>query len=433
MISAEDIKSLKGTFTMKTTDKNYGNSLELLGAHKRVLELMANNRPLFKILDRIVELIENFAPGARAALYFVKDGKLHLGSAKSFPLAFTSVVDGCPIGINLGVCGTAGITGQRTISTDVETDEVWGTFTDWILSFGIRSAFSTPVLSKSGAVLATVSLYYETKHAPNEWDFEIVEVAANLMSIAVERMNQESLIKEQSLKLVTSSRLAALGEMAANLAHEINNPLAIIQSHASLMKLLSSRAALSSSDVERSASHIEKTVERIAAIMKGLKIISKDGDNDPFQTVSAQNLVEDTLSFCKERLRKNGIDLRVAEISPELSIACRPVQLSQALLNLLNNAFDAVMPLQTKWISVEAKATGENCIISVADSGPGIPPELKKKIMEPFFTTKGNEHGTGLGLSISSKIIEAHSGTLHINDQVQNTQFDIHLPLDNLK
>ena len=184
-------------------------------------------------------------------------------------------------------------------------------------------------------------------------------------------------------------------------------------------------------EVERSVFNIEKTVERIAAIIKGLKIISKDGDNDPFQKVSARNLVEDTLSFCKDRFRKNGVGLRISDIDPELTIACRPVQLSQALLNLLNNAFDAVLPLEVKWISVEAKTDNENCIISIADSGPGIPPELKRKIMEPFFTTKGNEHGTGLGLSISSKIIEAHRGTLNINEHSRHTQFDILLPIGN--
>lgn len=404
-------------------------SLELLYASKKILELMASNRPLEEILHSLVRMIEAFSPGAQAAVYFIVDGKLRLGAAPSMPEEFLKVVDGCPIGDNHGVCGTASFTGLRTISTNVAKDEVWGAFTDWVLSFGIKSAWSNPVLGRDKKVIATVSLYYRDYHEPGVLDFEMVEAAAKLMEIAVDRKNQEELIDEQRIKLVTSSKLAALGEMAANLAHEINNPLAIIQNYATYIQLSHRRSRLTLDEASKIAEEVEKTVNRISGIMKGLKAISRDGDNDPFQKASLKCLIEETLSFCRERFHQHGVLLQVNQLNPSLNINCRPIQLSQALLNLLNNAFDAIISLPEKWIRIETKEDEDFCIISIIDSGTGIPDSLRTKIMEPFYTTKGAAQGTGLGLSITKKIIESHYGSFKIDEESSNTCFEIKLPV----
>ena len=403
-------------------------SFELLLANKRVLELMANNNPLPEILNSVVELIENFASGCISTVYFVVEGKLKIGAAPSFPPDFIATVDGCPIGFNQGTCGHAAFTGQRAISTDVCTDEVWGPFRDWILSYGVRAAWSTPVVD-GGKVLATVSMCWKEPRVPTEWDFQVVDVAVNLMKIAVNRIKQEELIEDQRLRLVNTSRLAAIGEMAANLAHEINNPLAVIQGHAQLLQMHAEKSDVPQAIVLSATAQIEKIVKRFSDIINGLKGISKDGEGDPYLAADMKLIIEETLGFCHGRFENSGVLLKFSPACAQVLVECRQVQVSQILLNLINNAYDAVVNLPEKWVHVELVIENGNCLIRVLDSGQGIPDELRAKIMKPFFTTKPHYLGTGLGLSISQRIIQLHNGELKIRPEFKNTCFEVTLPL----
>ncbi len=114
-----------------------------------------------------------------------------------------------------------------------------------------------------------------------------------------------------------------------------------------------------------------------------------------------------------------------------MQINCVAEQISQVLLNLLNNAFDAVMdgpPDKRRWVRVDIDLTGENVQLKVTDCGDGISAEVQMKLMQPFFTTKGTGKGTGLGLSISKGIVEKHGGQLFYNRESKNTCFVISLP-----
>jgi C4-dicarboxylate-specific signal transduction histidine kinase len=110
-------------------------------------------------------------------------------------------------------------------------------------------------------------------------------------------------------------------------------------------------------------------------------------------------------------------------------VNCRPTQLSQVLLNLLSNAFDAVSALSEKWVRLTVTQEEQKLIIKVIDSGNGIPSDIAEKIMQPFFTTKVIGKGTGLGLSISRGIIESHEGALFYDPSEKNTTFVIELPI----
>src|SRR5262249_54178985 len=132
--------------------------------------------------------------------------------------------------------------------------------------------------------------------------------------------------------------------------------------------------------------------------------------------------------LCSERLRRNSIQLKIQHGSPNLKIECRSTEISQVLLNLLNNALDAVQPLDQKWISIDVADAGNDVEIAVTDSGPGIPAHLRDKIAQPFFTTKEIGKGTGLGLSISRGIAEAHHGGLFLDPVCANTRFIVCLP-----
>jgi C4-dicarboxylate-specific signal transduction histidine kinase len=211
-------------------------------------------------------------------------------------------------------------------------------------------------------------------------------------------------------------------------AHEINNPLAIIAGKAFKIKRLVSATAMDSAAVIKEVVTIENTVQRISKIIHGLRTFAREGDNDPFEKVQIHTLFQDVAELSKTRFANHGINFKIINPEPDITIDCRQVQLGQVLLNLLNNAHDAVEELSEKWIELSAKDLGDNIEISVLDSGKGIPEQVRLKLQQPFFTTKAIGKGTGLGLSISRGIIQSHNGSLSIDAKSPNTRFVVLLP-----
>lgn len=238
---------------------------------------------------------------------------------------------------------------------------------------------------------------------------------------------REQLLKDQEAKILTSARLASLGEMAAGIAHEINNPLAIINGHVGVLRRQIGTPTPANDEVLRKLSAIEGTVQRIAKIIRGLRSYARESDLSSVETFSVESVVDDTLSFCIEKFKNNGVTF-TSKIEPALSLRGRPTQISQVLLNLLNNAYDAISHSHTKEILVEAKRKDGGVELSVCDTGPGVPIHLRTKVMEPFFTTKEVGKGVGLGLSISSGIVQAHNGRFYLDDKSLKTRFVIWLP-----
>ncbi len=243
-----------------------------------------------------------------------------------------------------------------------------------------------------------------------------------------QRKASERTIVDQQANLVNASKLSAIGEMAGGIAHEINNPLAVIQGKAvKVRKLIQKGAATPENSVEE-LRKIENTVLRIFKIIKGLSSISRGSEADPLAPSSAAAVVQDTLELCQERFKNHSVNLSV-EVVDDVQILCRPAQISQILLNLLGNAFDAVELYDEKWVQVKIqRGTTHNIEIRVIDSGKGIPRDIADKLMQPFFTTKAVGKGTGLGLSISSNIAKGHRGRLYIDDRAPNTTFVLELP-----
>jgi PAS domain S-box-containing protein len=240
--------------------------------------------------------------------------------------------------------------------------------------------------------------------------------------------NLEIELKKSQQELILGSKMSSLGEMAAGMAHEINNPLAIIS-----LRISQVQARLRSENpdlvkVQDDLLKVLATVGRIAKIVGGLRSFSRNSDNDPMQVTRFRAILEDTLEFCRERFTYKSIDLRLTHIE-DASIECRPSQISQVLLNLLNNSFDAIVNETAPWVEIQAVVKDKQLMISITDSGPGIAPEIAFKLMQPFFTTKEVGKGTGLGLSISKGFIEDHQGKFYYDSTSKNTRFMIELPI----
>ena len=245
-----------------------------------------------------------------------------------------------------------------------------------------------------------------------------------------EQMKMEEDLREKEAKILYSSKMAALGEMAAGMSHEINNPLAIISGYAGLIKdqLNKEISPHKIEAIKDKLGKIEQTVERIAKIVRGLRIFSRNSEQDPKVPVLLSQSIDDTLNLCQDRFKKHSIEIKVI-ISNDIEFMGRPSQIGQVLLNLLNNSFDAIQSLNQKWIQIRTETENNILKIMVTDSGDRIPKDVELKIMQPFFTTKDVGKGMGLGLSISKGIIEGHSGKFYLDASSPNTQFIIELPI----
>ena len=183
--------------------------------------------------------------------------------------------------------------------------------------------------------------------------------------------------------MADSAKLTALGEMAAGVAHEVNNPLAIIKGKSDLLIRKASERTLDLDSVIKELQAIESMADRIAKIVKALKTYSRDAGNDPIEGTNLLEIVNDTLELCRERFNKVNIEIRV-HCDSSLKVGCRHAQISQVLMNLLNNSFDAISEMKNKWIEIKGLKEGSFIQIQITDSGTGIPESIANKMMNPF-------------------------------------------------
>ncbi len=235
-------------------------------------------------------------------------------------------------------------------------------------------------------------------------------------------------LHRNQMALLTSSRMSSLGEMASGMAHEINNPLAIIQGRALYLEKIIDKD-FDITKVKISIKQMTSTIQRIAKIVQGLRSYARETSSDTFEKALVKNTLENTFELCRERFFHHEIKLIThEEIKADLCFWGRTEQISQVLLNLLNNSFDITTGLQNRWVKIEVSHDINIIKISVIDSGPGIEPGIQSKIFDPFFTTKEIGKGTGLGLSISKGIVERHNGQLYLDTSKVQTTFVVELP-----
>ncbi len=242
------------------------------------------------------------------------------------------------------------------------------------------------------------------------------------------RKQNEAIIEAQRVRLVTAEKMTSLGVMAAGVAHEINNPLAIIAGGVEQIQNALKSESPDKSRITKLVTVIERTIQRISQIVDGLQFFARDGSKDAYAEIPVVQILEQTLAFCQERLKNHGIRLELLPIAEELKLWCQPTQVSQILLNLLNNAHDAILPLEEKWVRIQFLDREDHLELIVEDSGQGIPEAIAGKIFEPFFTTKDIGKGTGLGLSISKGIVDSHRGKMVLDRSSKNTRFVVSLP-----
>ena len=332
---------------------------------------------------------------------------------------------------------------------------IFSIFVLTILSFFMKKYFEKTLTIPLKKILSQVRKIEEENYESTKLDalpheLVLISNALNHAGLTIEKRNiailnhttdLENIVKERTQELqaqleknMMSSRMAAVGEMAAGVAHEINNPLTVIDLNLLKLKKLCSLQDKSIedyhqriSDISLSTEKIQLMVFRIAKIIKGLKSLSRDGEQDPMVAFSVSSMIDDVKVLIDMKLKTQDIQFEVISTKNDLNALGREVQVSQVLVNLISNAIDAISNQNTtkKWVRLEISESVDrsNIYFTITDSGFGIPKEILENIMKPFFTTKAVSKGTGLGLSISRSIILDHGGTFEYNSESPNTQF----------
>jgi signal transduction histidine kinase len=232
--------------------------------------------------------------------------------------------------------------------------------------------------------------------------------------------------REMTRRLIDTEKMAAVGQLAGGVAHEINNPLGGILAFAQLMKRDEGRNA---SDLE-SLDLIEESALRCKRIVESLLKFSRHSRTEDRRAFQLNKCAEDSAVLFGAQLKayaKVKLELRLAPELPELF--GDPSQLSQVMLNLLQNGLHALPPAGGV-LSLETGKEGDRCYFRVADTGTGIEERYLGHIFEPSFTTKPPGQGTGLGLSIAYRIVEDHGGIIKVDTQMgEGSRFTVYIPI----
>lgn len=237
----------------------------------------------------------------------------------------------------------------------------------------------------------------------------------------------QQVLEGQRSERERNTRLATLALFSGGIAHELNSPLQIMLNEAHLgLELLNDRS-IDLEALRESFATIETTARRAASITRALRTLSRDARHDPPVPVPLAGLLGDAMALTRGRAESAGITLTLEDKVGAIDVLGRPSELLHVLLNLLNNAAEAVTGRPGAWIRLEVEAVAGQVVIRCVDSGPGVAAEHLGKLMTPFFTTK--PQGTGIGLSLSRALVERDGGYLRHVPEARASTFEVGIPM----
>lgn len=283
------------------------------------------------------------------------------------------------------------------------------------------SCLAAPLIQegeRSGSLILLGQEPYDTHHRVAA-EFSAGHLAAALSFSQLHQQRQQA-----QADMALAGRLASVGQMAAGLAHEINNPLgSIVLALDSVHRFIEKKPQVALTVMKEAQSAAERAQE----IVRKMLHFSRDS-RQGFRQSSTHQLLADALLVAGPQLRESGVEVDLQQPEQDTSLYCNPGELAQVIVNLLLNAIHALKDSDSKRVQVTVESGPDSWTVKIQDQGPGVPQELKDRIFEPFFTTKDVGHGTGLGLHVSRQIAQAHGGTLELEPSQLGACFALQLP-----
>ena len=457
---------------VQTRTKELSESLQQQTATADVLKVISRSTfDLRTVLETLVESAARFCDADKAIVIREKDGAFYRAEAFGFSREFMDYVKDIPIEPERGsASGRALVEGRVVHIPDVQADPEY-TLVEAQRLGGYRTILCVPML-REGVPIGVLVLTRSEVRPFTDKQIELVTTFADQAAIAIENVrlfeSVEARTRElaKSLeelrtaqdRLVQTEKLASLGQLTAGIAHEIKNPLNFVNNFSAVsVELIDElREALAGANLDSKLrgqiseiadmlqGNLDKVVQhgkRADSIVKNMLLHSRQGSQE-HRPVDINALVEESLNLAYHgaRAEKQGFNITLERsFDPAAGeVDVFPQEITRVLLNLISNGFYAATKRKAEAnggdyepaLAAATKNLGDSVEIRIRDNGTGIPPEVKAKMFNPFFTTKPAGEGTGLGLSISHDIIvKQHGGSIEVDTQPgEFTEFRIVLP-----
>lgn len=375
----------------KATEGRLEKLQQLIDASKIVNSTLDLDKLLGLILDAAVKSIE----ADRGTLFLVDDIKKELWSKV---LQGDNMVE-IRLPVGKGIAGYVAETGETINIPDAYSDSRFNPEVDKRTGYRTRNVLCMPMKNKDGKIIGVFQLLNKNEGVFTHDDEQFIDAFSAHASVAIEnaRLAQE---------MVSNERLSAVGRMASTIIHDIKNPMGTIRVYAQVMKKKSGNE-----EAAKLADEMIRQVDRFVNMTQEILDFTRGVSSMNIQEVDFEEVMNGVLDFIEKDLTKNNVQLvREATFSGKVNLD--QDKLVRVFYNIASNARDA-MP---QGGSLTVRTVRDNGFVKIefADSGTGMPEEVKKKIFEPFMTY-GKKHGTGLGMSIVKKVIDDHKGKIEID------------------
>lgn len=379
----------------------------------RMLEALTTGVPLNDILDLLCLSVEAEDRSVRCSVQLVDRERKHLlhASAPSLPYFYNKQVDGIEIAEGVGACGTAAYKGQRVIVEDILTHPYWAKYQELARMADLRAVWSEPVFGSGGQLLGTFAMYYREPRSPSADEIQLIQYAAGLASVAIERRRAQEAILEARAAAELANQTK--DQFLAVLSHELRTPLTPVLATVTAMETEEHLSA----DLQLEVSIIRRNVEMEAKLIDDLLDVTRisRGKIELYrEPVDVHDCLRATLEMCLSDIKSKHIQVSLAFEASVYGVLADPTRLRQVFWNLLNNAVKFT-PAQGQ-IALRTFNEGERLKIEIADTGVGIDPEALPRIFNAFEQGEQSKRrkfgGLGLGLCIAKTIVEMHGGVL---------------------
>jgi PAS domain S-box-containing protein len=407
----------------------------LLEGKNRLFEMLAGHLPLDRILLELCKLVESTMPGAFCTTMLVEPGSTSFQGAVAASLSqtFIASVESMPLTPESGPCAIAACLKQQVVIPDLRSDSRWkdDLWYQLALRDGLKACWSTPVMSKSGQVLAVFAVYYPDPKVPKLLEQDFIKQFAYVASIAIERIQSDAALGKVRSELARVARVTSLGALTASIAHEVNQPLFSLTTNASTcLRMLGSEppnlegACEMARRIIRDGNRASEVITRLRAMF-----VKREPSTEP---VDLNEATKEVVALSIGELQRAQVTLHT-DLEEDLpQVTGDRVQLQQVILNLFLNAADAMSSVEGRPRQLVIKTEregGDHVRLSVEDTGVGFEPESAESLFDAFYTTK--QGGMGIGLSVSRSIIEGHHGRLWATPKNgPGATFAFSIPLD---